>query len=103
MLHDARIVAKREKADMAYLRRILLLRFGASLLSMVRPQSQGRTTMKRYVGIDVAQEQTALGVVDDTGSIISEGNCPTDPDAILETIAAKCGIFRRPMGSGSAP
>ncbi len=47
--------------------------------------------MKRYVGIDVSQEQSALCVVDDAGSIIFEGICPTDPDNILQTIAAHAG------------
>lgn len=47
--------------------------------------------MKRYVGIDVSQEQSALCVVDDAGSIIFEGICSTDPDDILQTIATKAG------------
>ncbi len=47
--------------------------------------------MKRYVGIDVSQEQSALCVVDDAGSIIFEGICSTDPDDILQTIAIRDG------------
>lgn len=42
--------------------------------------------MKRYVGIDVSQEQRALCIVDENGSIIFEGTCPTEPDDILRTI-----------------
>ena len=47
------------KEDMAYLRRIHLVRFQASLLLMMKPRSQRETTMKRYVGIDVAQKECA--------------------------------------------
>ena len=35
--------------------------------------------MKRYVGIEVAQEQCALCIVDDAGTILFEGACATDP------------------------
>ena len=45
--------------------------------------------MKRYVGIDVAQEQCALCIVDDAGSILFEGTCVTDPDEIIRMIAAE--------------
>ena len=45
--------------------------------------------MKRYVGIDVAQEQYALCIVDDAGTILFEGSCATDPDEIFRTIAAE--------------
>ena len=45
--------------------------------------------MKRYVGIDVAQEQCALRIVDDTGAILFEGSCATDPDEIVRAIAAE--------------
>ena len=47
--------------------------------------------MKRYVGIDVAQEQSALCVVDDAGSIIFEGLCATDPDEIVRPIVTEVG------------
>lgn len=42
--------------------------------------------MKRYVGIDVAQKESALCIVDDAGSILFEGACATDPDEILQMI-----------------
>jgi transposase len=45
--------------------------------------------MKRYVGIDVAQEQCALCIVHDAGTILFEGSCATDPDEIVRTIAAE--------------
>ncbi|MCK0104095.1 transposase [Pseudohalocynthiibacter aestuariivivens] len=45
--------------------------------------------MKRYVGIDVAQEQCALCIVDDAGTILFEGTCATNPDEIVCTIVAE--------------
>lgn len=42
--------------------------------------------MKRYVGIDVSQEQCAICIVDENGSIMFEGTSPTEPDDILNTI-----------------
>lgn len=45
--------------------------------------------MKRYVGIDVAQEQCARCIVDEAGTILFEGSCPTDPDEIVRTINAE--------------
>jgi len=56
---------------------------------MEKPRIQKRPTMKRYVGIDVAQEQCARCIVDDAGTIWSEGTCPTDPDEIVRTINAE--------------
>ena len=47
--------------------------------------------MKRYVGIDVAQEQCALCIVDDAGTTLFEGSCATDPDKIVYTITAEVG------------
>ena len=45
--------------------------------------------MKRYVGIDVAQKECALCIVDDAGAILFEGTCVTDPDEIIRVIAAE--------------
>jgi transposase len=45
--------------------------------------------MKRYVGIDVAQKECALCIVDDTGTILFEGSCATDPDEIVRLIASE--------------
>ena len=56
---------------------------------MLKPQSQRRDTIRRYVGIDVAQEQCALCIVDDAGTILFEGTCATDPDEIVRTINAE--------------
>jgi transposase len=44
--------------------------------------------MKRYVGIDVAQKECALCIVDDAGTILFEGTCVTDPDEIIGMIAS---------------
>ena len=33
--------------------------------------------MKRYAGIDVAQKECALCIVDDGGSVLFEGTCAT--------------------------
>ncbi|MEM8820376.1 MAG: IS110 family transposase [Pseudomonadota bacterium] len=43
--------------------------------------------MKRYVGLDVSQDQTAICVLNEDGSIFFEGSSPTEPDQILTTIA----------------
>lgn len=45
--------------------------------------------MKRYVGIDVAQKECALCIVDDAGMVLFEGTCVTDPDEIVRMIAAE--------------
>ena len=58
--------------------------------------------MKRYVGIDVAQEQSALCVVDDAGSIIFEGLCTTGPDEIVRTILTQVGDVEKVVNE-SAP
>ncbi|GLO70892.1 hypothetical protein MACH17_35120 [Phaeobacter inhibens] len=47
--------------------------------------------MKRYVGIDVAQKECALCIVDDAGAILFEGTCVTDPDEIMRIIGAEVG------------
>ena len=47
--------------------------------------------MKRYVGIDVAQEESALCIVNVTGTILFVGSCATDPDEIIQTIATHAG------------
>ena len=47
--------------------------------------------MRRYVGIDVAQDECALCIVDDAGTILFEGTCATDPDGIIETVSAEVG------------
>jgi hypothetical protein len=47
------------------------------------------------VGIDFAQEQCARCIVDDAGTILFEGTCPTDPDEIVRTINAEANDASR--------
>ncbi len=39
--------------------------------------------MKRYVGLDVSQDECAVRILNEDGTGMFEGTCPTDPDAIL--------------------
>ncbi len=45
--------------------------------------------MKCYVGMDVAQKECAVCIVDVAGTILFEGTCVTDPDEIVRVIAAE--------------
>ncbi|MEL7444689.1 MAG: IS110 family transposase [Pseudomonadota bacterium] len=56
--------------------------------------------MKRYVGLDVSQDQTAICVLNEDGSIIFEGSCLTEPDQILNTIASFAPIEKIVHESG---
>ena len=47
--------------------------------------------MKRYVGIDAAQKECALCIVDDAGTILFEGICVTDPDEFVGMVASVGG------------
>ena len=51
--------------------------------------------MKRYVGLDVSTETSAVCVVDETGALFFEGACATDPDVIAMLIAEKAGVVER--------
>ena len=51
--------------------------------------------MKRYVGLDVSQEDCAVCILDQDGTMVFEGSCPTDPDAILCVIDAQVGEVER--------
>ncbi|WP_187431705.1 hypothetical protein ROLI_044960 [Roseobacter fucihabitans] len=42
--------------------------------------------MKRHVGIDVAQKECALCIVDNASAILFEGTCMTDPDEIAAEV-----------------
>ncbi|MGD1926060.1 MAG: IS110 family transposase [Paracoccaceae bacterium] len=46
--------------------------------------------MKRYAGLDVSQDQTAICVFDQEGSVLFVGSCATEPEQILATVA-HCG------------
>ena len=43
--------------------------------------------MRHFVGLDVSLKSCAICIVDDRGSIAFEGNCITEPDAIVAAIA----------------
>lgn len=42
--------------------------------------------MKRYVGLDVSQDECAICVLSEDGMVLFEGSCATDPDVILRKI-----------------
>lgn len=50
--------------------------------------------MKRYVGLDVSRDWTAICVLNQEGLDLFEGSCATKPDQILETIA-RCGLVEK--------
>jgi transposase len=42
--------------------------------------------MKQYVGLDVAQKETAVCVVDETGCVVYEGKAKSDPGALTDLL-----------------
>ena len=48
--------------------------------------------MEQYVGLDVAQEQTSVCVVDGGGQVIWEGKCASTPEAIAATTSPPASI-----------
>jgi transposase len=42
--------------------------------------------MKQYVGLDVSQRETAVGVVSETGQLIFEGKARSDPGALTNLL-----------------
>src|SRR6202041_963155 len=47
-----------------------------------------RATMEHYVGLDVSLKQTAICVVDQTGSVIREGMVDSAPETIAEFVTS---------------
>ncbi|WP_206613948.1 IS110 family transposase [Paenirhodobacter populi] len=45
--------------------------------------------MKHYVGLDVAQKETAVCVVDEAGQLVFEGRSKSDPGALALLLAKK--------------
>ncbi|MGI9357260.1 MAG: IS110 family transposase, partial [Rhizobiaceae bacterium] len=43
--------------------------------------------MKRFVGLDVAEEECAVCILDEDKTCVIEGSCPTDRNSIFRTIA----------------
>lgn len=38
--------------------------------------------MAEFVGLDVSKKDTSICVVDENGTVLHQGKCPTDPSAI---------------------
>ena len=51
--------------------------------------------MRHYAGLDVSLEETAICVVDETGKVIRELRAASEPDALVETLAATGLSFER--------
>ena len=51
--------------------------------------------MKQYVGLDVAQKETAVCVVDQDGKILFEGKVPSDPGALARVIRKRAPAAER--------
>ncbi len=51
--------------------------------------------MRCYVGLDVSQEVCAVCILNEEGTPVFEGSCPTDPSAILKTIADQAGMAEK--------
>ena len=54
-----------------------------------------------YVGLDVSDKSTQVCVVDEEGTEVWSGTCPTDPDAIARTLRTKSpGLVRVVLETG---
>ncbi len=51
--------------------------------------------MKRYVGMDVSQDECAICILGEDGTPVFDGTCPTDPDHICALIAKAAGPVER--------
>jgi len=51
--------------------------------------------MRYYAGLDVSLEETAICIVDETGQVIRELRAASEPDALVETLAATGLSFER--------
>jgi transposase len=51
--------------------------------------------MRYYAGLDVSLEETAICIVDETGEVIRELRAASEPDALVETLAATGLEFER--------
>ena len=45
--------------------------------------------MEQFVGLDVSQKLTHVCVVDQKGSVVWRGTCPSTPDDIAATVRAR--------------
>jgi transposase len=53
--------------------------------------------MKQYVGLDVSQKETAVCVVDETGTVIFQGKAKSDP-GILADVLRKRALHAERIG-----
>jgi len=51
--------------------------------------------MKRYVGLDVSQNECAICILNEDGTRSYEDTCPTDPDQILRAVSEHAGTAGR--------
>jgi transposase len=58
--------------------------------------------MNTYVGLDVSLKNTSVCVVDQEGSIVSEGSVASDPEAIATYVQDKASMIHR-VGLESGP
>ena len=51
--------------------------------------------MKRYVGLDVSQDECAICILNEDGTRLYEGTCRTDPDQILLAVSENAGTVEK--------
>lgn len=52
--------------------------------------------MRHYAGLDVSLEETAICIVDEMGKVVRELRAASEPDALIETRAAKAAMGAMP-------
>jgi hypothetical protein len=58
--------------------------------------------MKYFAGLDVSLQETAICIVDEDGTIVTDGDAASDPDDLGRWLAAT-GCRSRASGSRPAP
>lgn len=51
--------------------------------------------MKQYVGLDVSQMETSVGVIDDSGRVTFEGKAKSEPGALTELLRKRASNAER--------
>src|SRR5271154_3019461 len=54
-----------------------------------------RAAMKQYVGLDVSQKVTSVCIVDESGSKLWAGKCPSTPEALAAVICQRAPAAER--------
>ncbi len=58
--------------------------------------------MPIFAGLDVSDKSTSVCVVDDSGAIVWQGSCATDPQVLADTLARRCpGVARVVLETGA--